>query len=144
MSNINEIIYETMNTMVGAGVGGLASRALTGIAAPAINSGLANAGMQAIPGLGQVLSGGLGAAQQMRLNNLQQQYDQLTGIEKQSHPIVNAAKVGLTAAASSVPVVGGFVNAWKGAQVANMNNKIAGAQNYQRYANLVSQMPQTR
>lgn len=142
MSNINELVlFEVTNSLVGAGIGGLGSRALTGIAAPMINSGLTSAGMSAIPGIGSVLSGGMGAAQQHHINNLQQQYNQLTGVNQEPSKIGNMVKTGLTGVAASVPILGGVVNAWKGAQIARMNDKISKAQDYQRYANLVGQMP---
>lgn len=141
MSNINDLVYEGLGgAAIGAG-----GRFAVNYGANVLGGQLASAGLSSVASavpLGNIATGLYGAAQQARLNNLKDQYNQINGIQSNPSKFWDYGKVALTGIASSVPIVGGLVNAYKGYQIGNMQNKINQFQNAKAFSNLQQMNPQ--
>lgn len=162
-SNINDLVLESLAGagmgLLGRGVANLGGNLITNIAGGAgfttMSPTLTGAAQAAVPGalagtgattlgalpIGQILTGALGAYQQHQLNNLKQQYNQLMGIQQQPDKFWDTMKIAGTGLASSVPLLGGLMNMYKGSQIQDMKDKINQMQAYDGYMNRMNGNP---
>lgn len=120
MSNINELVlYE-------ASIGTAASGYL-----PVSMTLLHN-----MPVVGSVLGGAFGTYQQSRLNDLQDKYDMLRGIQPNRNKIHDYLGMAASGLVGAIPYVGGFFNYMKGGEADELQDQIEKMKTTMAYNNL--------
>lgn len=131
------------NTDVGAAaIGGIAGAGARGLGGLALNYGgnaLVNSGLtglaSAIPFAGSIAGAGIGAYQQHRINQLNDEYDQMRGITPTSSPLINGIKTLASGALGAIPFGGAITNAIQGSRLALAERRNKELSDQQAYNN---------